>query len=285
MKEEGSTMSESLNGSNHAAPRRLHRWLLVPAALALAILSLPARSEITFSLDDGTGETAWGINCPGPLDTVSWAWLNRFSNYLDQSISITVIQGAFGSAADNVQPGHAIDGVIYVDPTGSGHQDSIDLAAWWSISGGIPAPTGALHSFAVPTTVIVPPGGDAYVGFIDVQSLADQSFRRMALQDTSSSALRSFSLRSAEPCPVATLDPTDPAELIAYGPAVWLGNWMVRAKAQIAGDFNDDGAVNAADLGAVLSQWGACKSECAADLTADGVVNAADLALMLANWG
>jgi hypothetical protein len=47
-------------------------------------------------------------------------------------------------------------------------------------------------------------------------------------------------------------------------------------------DLNHDGAVNAADLAALLSGWGTAG---ASDLNADGVTNAADLAILLGSWG
>ena len=49
------------------------------------------------------------------------------------------------------------------------------------------------------------------------------------------------------------------------------------------GDLNGDGIVNGADLGALLSQWGANGGP--ADLNGDGIVNGADIGTMLANWG
>lgn len=57
-------------------------------------------------------------------------------------------------------------------------------------------------------------------------------------------------------------------------------------------DFNGDGAVGAADLGALLGSWGipGCggpppPAPCAADLNGDGNVNAADLGTLLGAWG
>ena len=47
------------------------------------------------------------------------------------------------------------------------------------------------------------------------------------------------------------------------------------------GDFNTDGAINAADLAQLLNSWGTD----GADLTGDGNTNAADLATLLNNWG
>lgn len=47
-------------------------------------------------------------------------------------------------------------------------------------------------------------------------------------------------------------------------------------------DINGDTIVDAADLAALLGQWGAPGS---ADLNGDGVVNAADLANLLGSWG
>jgi len=48
------------------------------------------------------------------------------------------------------------------------------------------------------------------------------------------------------------------------------------------GDLDHDGAVNGADLGILLSQWGIAGS---ADLNDDGVVNGADLGVLLSMWG
>ena len=47
------------------------------------------------------------------------------------------------------------------------------------------------------------------------------------------------------------------------------------------GDLNDDDAVNGADLGLLLGNWGGTG---AGDMNADGIVNGADLGLLLALW-
>jgi formylglycine-generating enzyme required for sulfatase activity len=51
-----------------------------------------------------------------------------------------------------------------------------------------------------------------------------------------------------------------------------------------AGDLNDDGVINGADLGQLLAAWGPCES-CAADLNMNGVVDGVDLGVQLGNWG
>ena len=48
-------------------------------------------------------------------------------------------------------------------------------------------------------------------------------------------------------------------------------------------DLDNDGSVNAADMGILLILWGHAKT--AADLNNDGVVNAPDLGLLLVGWG
>jgi len=48
-------------------------------------------------------------------------------------------------------------------------------------------------------------------------------------------------------------------------------------------DVDGDGIVGGADLGVLLSQWGACAG-CAADLDGDGVVGGADIAVLLGAW-
>jgi len=54
----------------------------------------------------------------------------------------------------------------------------------------------------------------------------------------------------------------------------------------IVGDLNGDGVVDGADLGILLSNWGACAScgDCPADLNGDCIVDGSDLGLLLENW-
>jgi hypothetical protein len=49
-------------------------------------------------------------------------------------------------------------------------------------------------------------------------------------------------------------------------------------------DLNDDGFVNADDLGILLAQWGPC-SGCSADFDQNGFVNGEDLGQLLNAWG
>lgn len=54
----------------------------------------------------------------------------------------------------------------------------------------------------------------------------------------------------------------------------------------VLGDLTGDGDVDGADLGLLLSLWGACdESCCPADLDGDKQVNGADLGLLLSSWG
>jgi hypothetical protein len=50
------------------------------------------------------------------------------------------------------------------------------------------------------------------------------------------------------------------------------------------GDLNCDGVVSGADIGLLLSAWGACGNPCPADIDQNGVVNGADLGFLLSNW-
>lgn len=51
------------------------------------------------------------------------------------------------------------------------------------------------------------------------------------------------------------------------------------------GDLDGSGDVGAADLAALLSQWGPCGGTCTADFDGDGNVGAPDLATLLSAWG
>lgn len=49
-------------------------------------------------------------------------------------------------------------------------------------------------------------------------------------------------------------------------------------------DLDCSGAVDGADLGALLGNWGPCNGLCPADLNGDGVVDGADIGLLLGGW-
>jgi formylglycine-generating enzyme required for sulfatase activity len=55
------------------------------------------------------------------------------------------------------------------------------------------------------------------------------------------------------------------------------------AAAQCPGDVTGNGVVDGADLGALLTTWGAPKGQ--GDLNGDGMVDGADLGLLLTKWG
>jgi formylglycine-generating enzyme required for sulfatase activity len=63
----------------------------------------------------------------------------------------------------------------------------------------------------------------------------------------------------------------------------------VPATAQCTGDLNNDGFVNGADLGTLLSWWGpvvtANPVSVACDLDSNSLINGADLGVLLASWG
>ena len=100
-------------------------------------------------------------------------------------------------------------------------------------------------------------------------------------------------------------DPVSPASIIAPSEGAWLitgvgsvtnrreliatgrltgetVGQLLRLRPYRAEDLNDDGAVDAQDLAALLSEWGNFGG--VADLNGDGVVDAADLAAMLSAW-
>ena len=50
-------------------------------------------------------------------------------------------------------------------------------------------------------------------------------------------------------------------------------------------DFDGNGIVNGADLGALLGSWGPVTPGIPVDLSGDGMVNGADLGILLGAWG
>jgi hypothetical protein len=75
----------------------------------------------------------------------------------------------------------------------------------------------------------------------------------------------------------------------AAEPAVEVVPNLLRGTTPVPGDANGDGAVNVADLVAVVLAWGPCPKpcppSCAADVTADCSVEVADLVAVVLNWG
>jgi hypothetical protein len=86
------------------------------------------------------------------------------------------------------------------------------------------------------------------------------------------------------------LRPTLPASCVVYGCCVGgndvtgsLTNTTVGLALQ--GDFNNDGLVNAQDMGELLADWGAASFKPNPhDINNDGIVNSQDLALLVNNW-
>ena len=66
-----------------------------------------------------------------------------------------------------------------------------------------------------------------------------------------------------------------------YAPGQPAG-WIVRLPKACPADLSGDGAVDGADLGALLAAWGRSG---AADLNGDGTVDGGDLGVLLAAWG
>ena len=82
-------------------------------------------------------------------------------------------------------------------------------------------------------------------------------------------------------------NPNAPASLpsgdgLANGAAVYT---FALTCIQCPADLNGDHAVNAADLGLLLAQFGVCSGPCSADLNGDNQVNSADLGKLLNDFG
>jgi hypothetical protein len=72
---------------------------------------------------------------------------------------------------------------------------------------------------------------------------------------------------------------------VAQGSGTDVNSNGVLDQCECLGDIFEDGQVNGADLGALLSRWGPVIAGSAGDLNADGQVGGADLGLLLSRWG
>lgn len=72
---------------------------------------------------------------------------------------------------------------------------------------------------------------------------------------------------------------------LVIGPQAWdRAVELYEGGASCAEDINGDGIVNAADLGALVGDWGCTGPDCVADVNQDGIVNSADLGLVIGAW-
>jgi alpha-tubulin suppressor-like RCC1 family protein len=81
---------------------------------------------------------------------------------------------------------------------------------------------------------------------------------------------------------------TGGTSICSNSPRNVLGPFLIEGSATVCdclADLTLDGAVNGADLGAVLAAWGAASANGVGDANHDGFVNGADLAQVLAAWG
>ena len=69
-------------------------------------------------------------------------------------------------------------------------------------------------------------------------------------------------------------------------PVASLGLLALVASPTLPGDLNGDGAVDGADLGSMLGQWGPCAAcgPCTGDVDDNGVVDGVDLGVLLGSW-
>jgi hypothetical protein len=81
---------------------------------------------------------------------------------------------------------------------------------------------------------------------------------------------------------IVDADPTDPGAVLVVAAYESITRFTVRVRAPE--DLDADGAVNAADLAALLARWGKCRPSCREDIDQDGIVGATDLAALLAAW-
>jgi hypothetical protein len=81
---------------------------------------------------------------------------------------------------------------------------------------------------------------------------------------------------------------TGGTSICSNSPRNVLGPFLIEGSVTVCdclADLTLDGAVNGADLGAVLAAWGAASANGVGDANHDGFVNGADLAQVLAAWG
>jgi hypothetical protein len=82
----------------------------------------------------------------------------------------------------------------------------------------------------------------------------------------------------------STVDAAPPSITEAGVDIFQVSELVCDGKVPCLADLSGDQNVDAADLGELLANWGACKG-CPADFNGDNIVGAADLGELLANWG
>jgi len=142
-------------------------------------------------------------------------------------------------------------------------------------------PPGATlsHAYVVSKGVILGDatiGGETLVGFWSVGSSQFTVFDSLLIPDGFSSvSIAEF--RVADNGTFTIVGSGYNAALARNEALMWT------SRPALLADLNGDGAVNGADLGTLLGQWGDCP-ECSADFNGDGEVDGADLGTLLGAW-
>ena len=75
-----------------------------------------------------------------------------------------------------------------------------------------------------------------------------------------------------------------PDDVDAMLPVTYDGYASICSENVCPGDITGDCIIDGADLGLLISGWGACAPNCPGDLNLDGFVTGADLGIMISFW-
>lgn len=230
------------------------------------------RCETTYFLDDGTTATSLGLS-PSAWD---FLWLNSFrvTRNNETIAALAIAWGGSGPPAGT--PGMV---ALYVDPDDDGDPRNATLAA--IVDTSYPAMNTSQFTILPIDPVVV---GDVDEVFYVAGFMIGPAGYSAAVDDHVHLPLKQW--YAGWPQGTADLTSLEGALEMSGEYAKWA--FMLRAITvegmTLAADLDCDGVVGPADLGLMLTAWGACPPPgvCPADVTQDGVVDGADLASLLA---
>jgi len=257
------------------------RMLLALGALAVASVLKSAAASVEYVYDDGMMNVAVGPPSSFPSDP-EMGWGNYFTAAQGGEM-ITEVSFALGP---NFPEDREVTVALFDDPTDDLDPTDATLLTTTTI---IPEFIGGSDFNVVPIAQSEVEGGF----FVAVFAWAEAGIDRPAAQDTSGP--NGFSWLIYNPVEKgANLDDLSANAFIENMEDVqgtFPGVWMIRATGEpsdesCAGDLDGSGAVDVADLLAMLSAWGPCEDDaCPADLDANDVVDVGDLLSLLSAWG
>lgn len=291
-----------------------YNWSIRPTSNPTASLGLypPTNGSGAKNLAAGGNRFAIAISMDtAPIQNLVKVWVGTVSGNSDSiSLPSTVLLQTPTNAAtlvcdlDISNAFVALTSISYNLPQGSNYRLCVHDGAMWSVialssqySKYVAASESAVYATGTLSEsstfgikeYVRPPSGEMVLArelplWPDGPLAAGETLLATTVASTTSPSGHELVIMRTHPVADCDGDGILDCEELGSGASEDVNRDSIPDECQCIQEISGDGIVNGADLGILLSQWGAIGSA-SADINHDGIVNGADIGLMLGGWG